>query len=122
MRQLVRECNALRTVTLALRSETLQITHVDQNNQVLAFKRWTNNGQAIITVVNLGDNSFGSSNYGVYTGGQPGRFKELLCSQDARFGGWDGSGNANRDLWTQTDGRVYINLPKYSVVVLVLQT
>jgi 1,4-alpha-glucan branching enzyme len=33
-------------------------------------------------------------------------------------GGWDGAGNAFHEPQTQPDGRVYINLPKWSVVML----
>jgi hypothetical protein len=36
----------------------------------------------------------------------------------ATFLGWDGAGNAFYEPRTQGDGRVYINLPKWSVVIL----
>ena len=44
--------------------------------------------------------------------------RKILCTQDAAFGGWDGAGNAFHEPWTQADGQVYINLPKWSVVML----
>ena len=56
--------------------------------------------------------------YGVRTGGRDGRWTQVLCTQDAAFGGWDGAGNAFHEPWTQADGTVYINLPKWSVVVM----
>jgi hypothetical protein len=30
---------------------------------------------------------------------------------------WDGAGNAYYELWTQTDGQLHINLPKWSAVM-----
>jgi hypothetical protein len=41
---------------------------------------------------------------------------ERFNSQEAGFGGWEGSGNAGRDLH-EHDGRMYINLPKWSTLV-----
>jgi 1,4-alpha-glucan branching enzyme len=43
----------------------------------------------------------------------------VLCTQDAAYGGWDGAGNAFYEPWTQPDGMLYINLPKWSVVMFV---
>jgi 1,4-alpha-glucan branching enzyme len=54
--------------------------------------------------------------YGVATG-QAGRWQQILCSQDAWFGGWDGAGNAFYEPWTQADGRIYINVPQWSVTM-----
>ena len=34
------------------------------------------------------------------------------------FGGWDGAGNAFLEPWTQPDGRVYVNVPKWSGLIL----
>ena len=48
----------------------------------------------------------------------PASGRRSLCTQDAAFGGWDGAGNAFHEPWTQADGQVYINLPKWSVVVM----
>ena len=41
----------------------------------------------------------------------------IRCSQDAWFGGWDGAGNAFYEPWTQADGRIYINVPQWSVTM-----
>lgn len=117
MRRLVAAANRVRWDNAALRSPTLQITHEDRDNQVLAFKRWTNNGNVVLTVANLGDQNFEGHSYGVRTGGQPGRWTQILCTQDAAFGGWDNAGNAFHDPDTQPDGMIYINLPKWSVVI-----
>lgn len=42
----------------------------------------------------------------------------MLYTQDADCGGWDGAGNAFHEPWTQSDGRVYLNLPKWSTVIM----
>ena len=117
MRRLVRAANHVRWNHSALRSNTLSITHEDEDNGVLAFKRWDGN-HVVLAVINMGDRSFSRHDYGVHTGGQKGRWRQILCTQDAEFGGWDGAGNAFYDPWTQSDGRIYINLPKWSVVML----
>lgn len=116
MRRLVTAANHVRWQNPALRSDTLIITHEDYYNQVLGFKRWAM-GNLVLTVVNLGETNFGNHSYGVSTDSQFGHWTQILCTQDAAFGGWDGAGNAFYEPHTRPDGRVYINLPKWSVVM-----
>jgi 1,4-alpha-glucan branching enzyme len=71
----------------------------------------------VLTIVNLGETNFGNHGYGVSTDWQLGQWTQILCSQDAQFGGWDGAGNAFHEPWTQSDGRIYVNVPKWSVVM-----
>ena len=68
--------------------------------------------------MNLSENNFTDHGYGVRTGGHDGQWTQILCTQDAAFGGWDGAGNSFHEPWTQPDGQIYINLPKWSVVML----
>lgn len=117
MRRLVTAANHVRWSNPALRSDTLIISHEDYDNQVLAFK-WWGDGNVVLTVINLSEKNFGNHSYGVWTDNQSGRWSQILCTQDASFGGWDGAGNAFYEPETQSDGRVYINLPKWSVVML----
>jgi 1,4-alpha-glucan branching enzyme len=117
MRRLVAECNGVRWQNPALRAGSLAVPHEDHANQVLGFVRQLDDG-VVLTVVNLGEQNFGGYGYGVHTGGHHGQWTQIMCTQDARFGGWDGAGNAWYEPWTQGDGRVYINLPKWSVVML----
>lgn len=119
MRRLVSAANIVRRQNPALTSDTLVITQEDHDNKVLAFKRWHENN-VVLSVVNLGENSFNHHNYGVSSGGQSGRWTQILCSQDSSFGGWDGAGNAFHEPWTQADGKIYINLPKWSVILFAL--
>jgi 1,4-alpha-glucan branching enzyme len=119
MRRLVASANAVRRSNPALRGETLDVVHEDHDNQVLAFKRYLpGGGNCVLAVVNLGDRDFTDHSYGVPTGGQPGRWTQILSTQDAAFGGWDGAGNAFHEPATQDDGRIYINLPQWSVVMM----
>lgn len=119
MRRLVAAANEVRRNNPALRGETLDPVHEDRENAVLAFKRYLpGGGSCVLTVVNLGDRNFGDHSYGVPTGGQQGRWTQILCTQDAAFGGWDGAGNAFHEPTTQDDGRIYINLPQWSVVMM----
>ena len=116
MRRLVAAANQVHWENPALRSDTLIVTNEDYDNQVLAFKRWRD-GNLVLTVVNLSERNFENHSYGVWTDNQFGRWSQILCSQDAIFGGWDGAGNAFHEPETQPDGCVYINLPKWSVVM-----
>jgi 1,4-alpha-glucan branching enzyme len=118
MRRLVAACNAVRWQHPALRADSLAIPHEDPANQVLGFVRQSGNN-LVLTVVNLGEQNFSNRSYGVRTGGNGGQWTQVLCTQDAAYGGWDGAGNAFYEPWTQPDGMLYINLPKWSVVMFV---
>jgi len=117
MRLLVAACNAARWQNPALRAESLSVPHEDPANRVLGFLREFH-GNVVLVVVNLGGQNFTGHSYGVRTGGYGGQWEQILCTQDRAFGGWDGAGNAFYEPWTQADGHVYINLPKWSVVML----
>jgi 1,4-alpha-glucan branching enzyme len=117
MRRLVAACNTVRWLNPALRADSLVIPHEDHTNQVLGFVRQLRDN-VVLTVVNVGEQNFIDYGYGVRTGGHDGQWTQILCTQDTAFGGWDGAGNAFHEPWTQADGYVYINLPKWSVVML----
>jgi 1,4-alpha-glucan branching enzyme len=125
MRALVSAANAMRMQNPALRSDTLSITQKDIGNRILAFKRWLPGGQnVVLTIVNLGDKNWlegENGRYEISTDGQSGQWTQILCSQDAAFGGWDGAGNAFHEPTTQPNGKIAINLPKWSVVVFRLK-
>jgi 1,4-alpha-glucan branching enzyme len=116
MRRLVAAANAVRSQNRALRADSLSIPHQDPANQVLGFIREADDN-VVLTVVNLSEQNMTGHQYGVATGGRFGQWTQILCTQDSAFGGWDGAGNAFYDPWTQADGRIYINLPKWSVVM-----
>jgi 1,4-alpha-glucan branching enzyme len=119
MRTMVRDVNWVRWDNEALRSETLDIVHEDYNHQILAFKRYVPGGHnLILVVVNISSRDFGDHGYGVATGGQDGQWEQIFCSQDPMYGGRDWAGNAFYQPWTQGDGRVYLNVPRFGVVML----
>lgn len=118
MRRLVTHANGVRYMNPALRTKNIEITHTDYNNSVLAFKRWNNEGNIVLTVVNASDTNFQHHCYGIRTGNVFGRWSQLICSQDATYGGWDGAGNADYEPVTTETGSIYINLPQWSVVIL----
>ncbi|HSF08662.1 MAG TPA: alpha-amylase family glycosyl hydrolase [Nitrospirales bacterium] len=117
MRRLIAACNAVRWQNPALRADSLTIPHEDPTNQVLGFVRQLDDN-VVLTVLNLSEQNFADYGYGVRTGGHTGQWTQILCTQDRAFGGWDGAGNAFHEPWTQPDGQAYINLPKWSVVML----
>jgi 1,4-alpha-glucan branching enzyme len=119
MRKLVAAANHVRWAHPALRGGHLQVTHEDPGNHVLAFKRWNHEGDVILVVVHCGETNFTRHAYGVRTG-QSGQWQQILCTQDKDFGGWDNAGNAYYQPWTQADGRIYVNLPKWSLVMFKL--
>jgi 1,4-alpha-glucan branching enzyme len=116
MRRLVAAANEIRWQNPALRANSLAIPHEDYDNQVLGFTRVLYDN-ALLVVVNLSDRNFTNHSYGVRTGGISGQWTQILCTQDAAFGGWDSAGNAFYEPWTTGDGQLFINLPKWSVVV-----
>jgi 1,4-alpha-glucan branching enzyme len=117
MLKLYQDATSVRWHHNTLRNGSLTWTHEDDTNKVLAFRRdWGD--QSILVVVNFGANSFGGHDCGVSTGGKRGQWTQILCSQDSAYGGWDGAGNAFHEPWTQDDGKIYVNLPKYSVVAM----
>lgn len=116
MRRLVAAANQVRWTNPSLRANSLEIVHEDDENDVLAFIR-SHDNNTVLTVVNMSDRNFGFHSYGVRTGGRTGQWTQILCTQDAAYGGWDGAGNAFHNPFTEFDGKIYINLPKWSVVI-----
>lgn len=117
MISLVTDANAVRRAHPALRTDTLKVTHYDETNGVLAFQRWNDEGDVILTVVNIGQRQFGDAVYGVNLAGDTGRWEEILNSQSPQYGGWADSGNYLAFPTVQLDGNLYIRLPKLAVLV-----
>ena len=116
MQRMVRDVNNIRWAHPALRSPAGNVVHVDYDNQVVAFKRYTLDGDLILIVVNAGNSQWGSNDYGVNMGGESGTWKEIFNSQSPEYGGIFTVGNyevglpiANSQLW--------INLPSWGVLM-----
>lgn len=117
MRRLVAAANKVRWENPALRCDDIRIVHVDRENSVVAFTRQFYDNRLLV-VVNVGDHNFVDRNYQVATGDLRGKFTELLCTQDKGFGGWATAGNAGHQPTTNDYGKLAINLPQWSVVVM----
>ena len=118
MQALVRDINALRWQHRALRSDSPpSISHVDVQNRVLAFQRWHDGGDALLAVINLGDQQWDSAIYEVNVGGVGAQWREIFNSQASDYGGWSNSGNGPVDVVVGTDGQIHIRLPKWSLLL-----
>jgi 1,4-alpha-glucan branching enzyme len=118
MRNLVADANSTRWNNPALRSDHgPQVPHYDSQNNVMGFLRWSDAGNVLLTVVNLSDNQWDQPSYGVNIGGTGDRWEEIFNSQSPQYGGWNDSGNYLADLTVQGDGRFYVRLPKWSVLI-----
>jgi 1,4-alpha-glucan branching enzyme len=116
MTRLVTDANQLRRDHPALRSDNLLFTHRDFQNRVLAFKRWNDQGDVLLAVLNMSDNQWDDPIYAVSLAGDGGRWEEVFNSQAPQYGGWNDSGNFLADL----DGGsswIKIRLPKWSVLI-----
>ncbi|MGA2135817.1 MAG: alpha-amylase family glycosyl hydrolase [Bryobacteraceae bacterium] len=118
MRNLVTDANNVRWNNPALRTDNgPSMPHMDPTNNVLGFLRWDDGGNVLMTVVNLSDNQWDQPEYGVNIGGTGDSWEEIFNSQAPQYGGWNDSGNYLADLVVQPDGRFYIRLPQWSVLI-----
>ncbi len=120
MQQLVRDINSLRWAHPALRSPAGFITHNDTRNQIIAFKRYDQNGDVLLVVVNPGDGQWGSNQYGISLSGDGGTWHEIFNSQAPVYGGINTVGNYGIHL-EASDGQIWINLPSWSVLIFARQ-
>jgi len=116
MQQMVRDINNLRWRHAALRSPAGNVTHVDYQGQVVAFKRYTLDGDLLLIVVNVSDNQWAFHDYGVWMAGESGSWMEIFNSQSPAYGGIGTTGNFAEQL-PVTNGQLFINLPSWSVLV-----
>jgi len=100
MQPLVHDINALRWTHPALRSPSGFVTHNDTRNQVVAFKRYDQNGDVLLVVVNPGDGQWGSNQYGVSLSEDSGTWLEIFNSQAPVYGGINTVGNYGMHLET----------------------
>jgi len=92
------------------------VTHVDRQGQVVAFKRYSFEGDLILVVVNASDNQWAFHDYGVDLCGEDGAWIEIFNSQAPEYGGFDTTGNYGEHLG-EREGKLFINLSRWSVVM-----
>jgi len=115
MQALVRDANEMRWRHGALRSQSLDVAHVDRQNGIFAFRRWTDQGDVVLTVVNFSDREWKDFDYAVRTG-VGGGWQEIFNSQSPLYDGYADSGNGPDSRWSDGGGYVHIRLPKWSVL------
>jgi 1,4-alpha-glucan branching enzyme len=116
MQRLVMAINNLRWQHPALRSPAGNGVHSDYTGQVVAFKRYSNDGDLLLIVANASDNQWAFHDYGVNLGGESGSWMEIFNSQSPDFGGVGTTGNYNEAL-SSNSGYLHINLSSWSVVI-----
>ncbi|MEO5371454.1 MAG: alpha-amylase family glycosyl hydrolase [Magnetococcus sp. DMHC-1] len=120
MQKMYKDAIQVRQYHTALQYGHLTWTHYKDPNGVLAFlRRDPVNGQVVLVVVNFsGTDWINNHSYGVGVGDIRCQWVQVFCSQDAEYGGWQWAGNAFHEPWTQNDGKIYLNVPKYGVIVM----
>ena len=118
MMRLVGSANAARWGNRALRSDTLEPKHEDRDNGVLAVKRWGDDGNVVLIVINVGEGEWRFDDYGIDLKGEGGGWREIFNSQAPDFGGYD-CGNFGRTIYPGGDGRLYVSLPKWGLLMFV---
>lgn len=115
MQELVRAANQLRWNHPALRSHSLDIPYQDRQNNVFAFRRWTDQGDVVLTIANFSDREWSGFDYAVRTG-VGGNWQEIFNSQAPLFGGYPDSGNGSGVRESDGGGYIHIRLPKWAVL------
>jgi 1,4-alpha-glucan branching enzyme len=116
MQRMVADIDNLRWQHPALRSPAGNVVHIDRSGQVVAFKRYTFDGDLLLVIVNASDNQWSDWNYGVHVGGEFGTWTECFNSQAPTYGGINTPGNFGAQL-SVIDDRLLINLPSWSVLI-----
>ena len=98
--------------------------HTDPENGILAVERFHEpTGERMIVVVNAGEGEWGAEtgtygvNVGPSWGDNVGGFSEVYNSQSLAFGGWVGSGNAERGVMDQEGEILNLHIPKLGVMI-----
>jgi len=128
IQRLVRDLNAVQRRYPALHQLDVEargfewITHEDRNNSVFSFIRKDADGDAVVVVSNFTPVPRHGYRIGV---GQPGRYVEILNTDDAHYGG---SGLRNGELQTEPvgahgrDQSLSITVPPLATVMLKLES
>jgi 1,4-alpha-glucan branching enzyme len=121
MMNCVRDINKLRLSTHAFTSENIRFVHEDSGNSVLGWIRSSDDcgraGDVYLCAINLGENEWSENSYDLHTGCGPGRsWVQIFNSQSEKYGGWHASEIVG-NLASDQDGKIRINLPKWSLLV-----
>jgi 1,4-alpha-glucan branching enzyme len=104
----------LRLTHPALRSFNLDVVYTQNDNRLLAFRRWDSTAELLV-VASLNNASFSNG----YTISNPrivdGQWREIFNSDAVQYGG---SGLLNQDTLSSSNGDITARLPANSVLVL----
>ncbi len=92
---------ALHKQAPALNSDTFELIHLDRERAILAFKRWTDEGNIVVTVANLKDEYAGEVEIGNWPEGGP--WHEYLNDYDVEI--HDG---VLRDTLAESEVKIYV--------------
>jgi len=116
MQRMVSDINSIRWQHPALRSAGGQVTHIDRQNGIVAFKRYNDNGDVLLVVVNASDGQWSGNQYGVDLNGDSGSWREIFNSQAPVYGGVNTVGNPGVAL-EASEGKLWLNLPSWAALV-----
>ncbi|MBZ0173024.1 MAG: alpha amylase C-terminal domain-containing protein, partial [Phycisphaerales bacterium] len=111
---------ALRTSKPALYAESpINVYHVNEGNDVMAFERWGDDGRSFVIVANISNNSQGSYLLGLPRAGEWG----VVINNDAAEYGGNGVGTSGTFQTEATprdgfDQRATLSIPAYGFMVL----
>jgi 1,4-alpha-glucan branching enzyme len=122
-KQMIRDLNSLRQRHAALRGPNIdaKLVHWDDDNGVVAYKRWDQSGGVFLVVINVSDHTWGQREYQVFSDTPNSVWHECFNSQYVNYGGWTGACNSDPSFWPQADasGTLQgINLAQWCVLIL----
>ena len=115
MQRMVRDVNNLRWQHAVLRSAAGNVVHVDDAGQVVAFKRYTLDGDVVLVVINVSDNRWDDRAYGVNMGGESHTWAEIFPT-GSRDRGINTNGNFGAAIEVEA-GKLFIDLPSWCVLM-----
>jgi 1,4-alpha-glucan branching enzyme len=122
-KQMIQDINHLRRDHGALRGANIdaKLVHWDNDNGVVAYKRWDQSGGVFLIVINVSDNNWGGREYQVRCDTPDSDWHECFNSQYVNYGGWTGACNSDPTFYPHADDSGLlqgINVAKWSLQIL----
>jgi 1,4-alpha-glucan branching enzyme len=122
-KQMIQAINRLRQEHAALcgGNTDAKLVHWDNDNGVVAYKRWDQSGGVFLIVINVSDHNWGAREYQVWSDTPNSAWRECFNSQYVYYGGWTGADNSDASFNPRADasGRLQgINLAQWCLLIL----
>jgi 1,4-alpha-glucan branching enzyme len=122
-KQMIRDINRLRHDHAALRGGNIdaKLVHWDNDNGVVAYKRWDQSGGVFLIVINVSDRNWGAREYQVQSETPNSVWHECFNSQYVNYGGWTGACNSDPAFYPRAgvSGLLQgMNLAKWCLLIL----